>query len=266
MKSEKHIILLWFLFLLLFSSCASPRFFEGAPDQPYVILKLDDLWNEEGLVHPGWQQVVDFLNEEGVKGTIGLVCNSLEEGDETYFQWIKDRAAEGYEIWHHGYCHCKPMVDGEEKREFRGTDYAYQLEHLSKAQNLADDKLDLTLRSFGAPYNATDEFTAQALAQLPDLKVWMYKETPFPTDKFVLPRISEVNIEYPVHQPDFDKFKAGYEQFQGEPILVIQGHPRSWVDDPSRFEAFKQIVLFLKSERVRFTTPYAYYQNFNAGS
>lgn len=253
----------WLSFLLigfLSFSCGGPQLFEGDPQKPYVILKLDDLWYEEGLVHPGWQQVVDFLNQEGVQGTIGLVCNSLEEGDEAYFQWIKNREAEGYEIWHHGYCHCKPTIDGEEKREFRGTPYAYQLEHLSKAQQLAKDKLGITLRSFGAPYNSTDAFTAQALAQIPDLKVWMYKETQSPTKKYVLPRIPEVNIEYPVHIPDFEKLKAGYEQFKGEPILIIQGHPRSWVDEPSRFETFKEIVLFLKSERVRFTTPYSYYQ------
>ncbi|HKK73482.1 MAG TPA: DUF2334 domain-containing protein [Saprospiraceae bacterium] len=260
MKLKNQVLLSFLLIGFLFFSCGRPQFFEGDINKPHVILKLDDLWFEKGLVHPGWQQVVDFLNKEGVQGTIGLVCNSLEEGDETYYQWIKDREAEGYEIWHHGYCHCKPKIDGEEKREFRGTSYTYQLDHLTTAQQQAKDKLDITLRSFGAPYNSTDASTAQALAQLPDIKVWMYKETQSPTDKFVLDRIPEVNIEYPVHIPDFKKFKAGYEQFNKEPVLIIQGHPRSWVDDPTRFEAFKEIVLFLKSERVRFTTPYSYYQ------
>lgn len=260
MKSERNIRLSYFLILLLLSSCGGQRFIQGDADKPYVVLKLDDLWYEKGLVHPGWQQVIDFLNKEKVQGTIGLICDSLEEGDETYFRWIKDREAEGYEIWHHGYCHCKPTVDGEEKREFRGTSYEYQLEHLSKAQKLTKEKLGISLRSFGAPYNSTDESTAQALAQIPDLKVWMYKETDSPSDKFVIQRIPDVNIEYPVHVPDLEKLKAGYEQFKNEPILVIQGHPRSWVEDPSRFDTFKKIVLFLKEEGVRFTTPYSYYK------
>lgn len=261
MKSERNITLSFLLILLLLSSCSSQQFFQGDTDKPFVVLKLDDLWYEKDLVHPGWQQVIEFLNKEKVRGTIGLICDSLEDGDEAYFRWIKDREAEGYEIWHHGYCHCKPTVEGEEKREFRGTNYEYQLDHLTKAQEQAKDKLGIVLRSFGAPYNSTDEFTAQALAQIPDLKVWMYKETKSPTDKFVLKRIPEVNIEYPVHIPDLEKLKAGYKQFKNEPILVIQGHPRSWVEDPSRFETFKRIVLFLKSEGVRFTTPFAYYQN-----
>jgi len=99
----------------------------------------------------------------------------------------------------------------------------------------------------------------QVLAKNSDLKVWLYKETKTPTDKFLLNRIPEVNIEYPVHQPDFEKFKTGYEKFKTEPILIIQGHPRSWVEDENRFENFKKIILFLKKEGVVFTTPYEYF-------
>ncbi|MEL7117916.1 MAG: DUF2334 domain-containing protein [Bacteroidota bacterium] len=261
MKAINKIPFISCLILLLLSSCSSSKFFKGDADQPFVVLKLDDLWYEKGLVHPGWLQVVDFLNKEKVRGTIGLICDSLEEGNEDYFQWIKDRQAEGYEIWHHGYCHCKPTVDGEEKREFRGTSFEYQVEHLLKAQRLGKVKLDIEFKSFGAPYNSTDEFTAKALDQIPGLKVWMYKETKAPTNKYILKRISEVNIEYPVHVPDFEQLKAGYNKHKNEPILVIQGHPRSWVDDPARFETFKQIILFLKEEKVQFTTPYSYYQS-----
>lgn len=227
---------------------------------PYVILKLDDLWHESGLVHPGWQMVVQYLNEQQVTGTIGLICDSLEEGDSTYFRWITDRQDEGYEIWHHGYCHCKPDVNGQQAREFRGTDYAYQLAHITRAQQLAQDKLGITLRSFGAPYNSTDSLTVQAMAQVPELEVWMYKETSYATEKHVLPRIEEVNIEYPVHVPDFEQFKTGYEKHRAEEVLVIQGHPRSWTEDPARFQAFQQIIEFLQADGARFTTPYAYYR------
>lgn len=258
MQKKTLLVLIAMLFFL--AACISPKKLAPNNDKPYVVLKLDDLWYEHGLVHPGWQKAVDYLNEQKVIGTIGLICDSLEDGDSTYYQWIKQRHSEGYEIWHHGYCHCKPTADGAEQREFRGMDYDYQLENLMKAQHLAREKLGIIMHSFGAPYNSTDDFTAQAMAQIPDLKVWMYKETKTPTDKFVLPRIAEVNIEYPVHIPDFEQFKSGYEQFINEPILVIQGHPRSWAEDKNRFEAFKQIVTFLKSEGVRFTTPYVYYQ------
>ncbi|MEN0002989.1 MAG: DUF2334 domain-containing protein [Bacteroidota bacterium] len=227
---------------------------------PTIILKLDDLWYEHGLVHPGWIQVVDFLQAEEVTGTIGLVCESLMEGDTTYFDWIKAREKEGFEIWHHGLCHCKPMVDEVQKREFRGTAADFQQEHLTHAHELAQEKLGITFRTFGAPYNSTDVHTPTALAAIPDIKIWLYKETKFPTDKFVFPRISEVNIEYPVHIPDFEQFKKGYEKYKNEPVLVIQGHPRSWVEQPERFAEFQRIVLFLKAQGCAFMTPYGYYQ------
>ncbi len=246
--------------LLLCTSCHFNKYRQAEPSAPFVILKLDDLWYEDGLVHPGWIQVFDFLQDEEVVGTIGLVCNSLEEGSDDYFQWIKDREAEGHEIWHHGYCHCKPMMEGVERREFRGMDYSYQYDHLWRAHQLAKEKLDITFRTFGAPYNSTDAHTARALDSLPEIKIWLYKETDAFTSKHVLRRIPEVNIEYPVHVPDFAKFKEGYEEYKGSDLLVIQGHPRSWVDDPDRFDNFRRIILFLKSEKVNFITPYEYYQ------
>ena len=256
----QNTLFLGLVMLFCGASCAVQKKQVAESTPPQVILKLDDLWYEDGLVHPGWVQVIDFLQEQEVVGTVGVVCNSLEEGGDDYFQWIKDREAEGHEIWHHGYCHCKPVVDEEERREFRGTSYAYQYDHLLRAQQLAEDKLDIIFRTFGAPYNSTDNNTARALDSLPEIKIWLYKETSAPTSKYVFERIAEVNIEYPVHIPDLAQLKAGYEQHETEPVLVIQGHPRSWWEEPARFETFKQIVLFLKAEGVQFTTPYSYYQ------
>ncbi|WNJ17105.1 polysaccharide deacetylase family protein [Pontibacter sp. G13] len=230
------------------------------PTGPQIILKLDDLAYQSGLIHPGWIEVMDFLNEEEVIGTIGLIGKSLENASDDYHDWILDRHKEGHEIWNHGYCHCKPEVDGHEVREFQGTSYAYQLDQLTRTQQLAQEKLGLTLRTFGAPYNAVDSLTAQALSTIPELQIWLYKHTDAPTDKFLLNRIAEVNIEYPVHIPDFEQFKEGYRQFQDAPVLIIQGHPRSWVNEPDRMETFKQIIRFLKSEGVQFTTPWAYFQ------
>lgn len=234
---------------------------DSAKSKPYVILKLDDLKFENGLVHPGWIQVVSYLNKTGVTGTIGVIGESLEKGDSAYFDWINERNNEGYEIWNHGFCHCRYNQDGIEIREYRGESLEHQLEGIVKTQKLAKDKLGITLRSFAAPYNSTDEFTVKALAEVPNLKIWMYKETSLPTDKFELKRISELNIEYPTHQPNFEKFKEGYEKFKKEDVLIIQGHPRSWAEDEKRFQAFKDIIQFLKKEGVTFITPFDYYQS-----
>lgn len=227
--------------------------------KPFVILKLDDLWCKNDSVHPGWERVVEFLNSHEVTGTIGLIGSSLEKDNPAYFEWIKSRKDEGHEIWNHGFCHCRRQENGTEIREFRGKEFEDQSESILKTQALAKEKLGITLRTFGAPYNSTDQHTAAVLAKNSDLKVWLYKETKAPTNKFLLNRIPEVNIEYPVHQPDFEKFKSGYEQFKTEPILIIQGHPRSWAEEDDRLENFKKIILFLKKEGVTFTTPYEYF-------
>jgi peptidoglycan/xylan/chitin deacetylase (PgdA/CDA1 family) len=247
------------LTLLLSIGCTQKMPPTANPSKPYIILKLDDLKFEKGLVHQGWEQVVSYLNEKGVTGTIGLIGESLENGDSTYFDWIKARHHEGYEIWHHGFCHCKRISDEKELREYRGEPFGAQQISLLKTHQLAKEKLGITLRSFGAPYNSTDECTPPALAEIPDIKVWMFKETTLPSNKFILNRIKEVNIEYPVHVPDLEKFKAGYDRYKAETVLVIQGHPRSWVEKPERFEAFQKIIEFLIQEEVIFTTPYDFY-------
>ncbi len=251
LKSNKHSALLCFLFL--FGN------FVMLAQVPQVILKLDDLKYEQGLVHPGWIQVIDFLKAEHTTGTIGLIGNSLEKDQAAYFDWIKDRHDEGFEIWHHGYCHCQ-WEEGEKKiREYRGTSFEDQVESLQKTQNLAQEKLGITLRSFGAPYNSTDQNTVQAMYSIPDLKVWMYRNTKGPSAQLDLRRISAVNIEYPTHNADFKQFKKNYKKYKEEPLLVIQGHPKSWVEDPKRFDDFKKIVRYLKKQGTVFTTPYAYY-------
>lgn len=224
---------------------------------PFVILKLDDLWCQDQVVHTGWKSVMTYLNQQGIKGSIGLIGDSLEEDNPEYFDWIQQQKAEGHEIWNHGFCHCRDKEAGIS--EFSGKSEIEQVESIKKTQSLAKEKLNITLRTFGAPYNHTDQQTVDALEEITDLKIWLYKETAIPTDKFQLQRIKEVNIEYPVHQPDYNQFVAGYKKYKDEPVLIIQGHPRSWVDDESRLQEFKRIITFLKKEKVEFVTPYEYY-------
>ncbi len=251
--------------LLMMSACATSQALDlsekkTARAPQMVILKLDDIFDDNGA-HPGWTRTFDYLNKEGITGTIGLVGQSLEHDNEALISWLLAQHAMGHEIWNHGYCHCKPEENGVEMREFRGTSYDYQLTQIQKTQEIAQEKLGLTLTSFGAPYNSTDSSTARALSKVEDISVWMFKETTAETDKKVLNRIAGLNIEYPVHNPDFNAFKEAYALHKDKPLLVIQGHPRSWVDDPARFERFVQIVDFLKAQGVIFTTPRAVLKN-----
>ena len=92
---HKRLIPLYLALLLIKTNCSFLRNEQSSKSVPFIILKLDDLWFEDGLVHPGWIQVVAFLNEEKIKGTIGIIGNSLEVDNEKYFAWIKNRYNEG---------------------------------------------------------------------------------------------------------------------------------------------------------------------------
>lgn len=246
------------LLALFLTGCAMRG--QDTTQRATVILKLDDLRVEEGRVPEGWQEVFTYLNQAGVVATLGLIGNSLEEDNQPYYDWIISRHQEGHEIWNHGYCHCKPDdPEGEELTEFRGTDLAYQLDHIQRTQQLAESKLGFPLRSFGAPFNATDSTTAAAIHQFPSLLVWMYKADNSNTARYLLPRTAGVNIEYPTHVPSFDKFLRAYRSNRNAPVLVIQGHPQSWVGKPERLQDFKRIVHYLIDDGAQFTTPYAYY-------
>lgn len=223
-----------------------------------IILKLDDAWYEEDSIHAGWDKTFAYLNQKDVVGTIGVVGEKMVAGNEAYYNWLKRRSLEGHEIWNHGWCHCKPVIDGEQLAEFRGTGFAYQLDHLTKTQELIKRKLGLTLSTFGAPYNAVDADTHRALSEIEDLNVWLYSPEKWPEGMTGMQRIPAVNIEYPVHQPDFLSFKSGYDVHRDEPVLVLQGHPRSWLKPADRFDEFKKIVDFLLDEGAEFTTPSVY--------
>jgi peptidoglycan/xylan/chitin deacetylase (PgdA/CDA1 family) len=235
-------------------ACGINKSVPAQASPPQVILKLDDAWPEDQSVHAGWVEVFDYLNEQGVTGTIGVVGGRGDQPSPAYYTWLKAQAQNGHELWNHGWCHCK---DEDGSPEFRGNDYAYQYDHLIKNQAVIQENVGITMCAFGAPYNAVDSVTATALAAVPELKIWMYPASGIKTDKAILPRISAVNIEYPVHKPDFEAFRTGYLAHQDEPVLVIQGHPRSWMVD-GRLDEFKKIINFLRQRNTLFTTPTVY--------
>ena len=224
---------------------------------PYILIKVDDLRNAGGKVHPRWQKLVDFLKERKIKAGIGIICDSLEKDDPKYFQWIKDQHAGGLiEFWNHGYNHKSWEENGKTVYEFKGTSYELQKKNLLRCNELAKQKLEFTLPAFGAGFNAIDDNTAKALAEDPDTTIWLYGDVKNPAGKVVLDRIGNVNIENPTFVPSLEKFKAGYAKNPTRDYFVIQGHPAQWTDE--RFAQFVALIDFLTTEKAVFTTPSEY--------
>jgi peptidoglycan/xylan/chitin deacetylase (PgdA/CDA1 family) len=226
----------------------------GKPAVPVVILKLDDITHNGARakepIAPRWQRCVDFLKQEQVKASLGIIGFSLEEDHPSYFQWIKDLDEQGsFEFWNHGYRNRKAT---DAQGEFEGNSLEEQKASLEKTERLAKEKLGLTLKAFGPHWSGTNATTAAALASIPEIKVWFYG--PDPTNashKVVLART--LNLEQPTFVPNFEKFKAGFEKFgRRQPYLALQGHPNQW--DDQRFGEFVQIVKYLKAEGCPFQT------------
>ncbi|SNS50491.1 DUF2334 domain-containing protein [Tropicimonas sediminicola] len=236
-----------------------PELEQRLTELPRIILKLDDAGAESDVAPACWRETMDVLNEQRVVASLGVIGRGLEMPGEAFLDWLTDQSATGHEIWNHGYAHDRPEdaqpLDGQQGAEFRGTSFGHQLAALRRTQELARRRLGLTLATFGAPFNATDQATVSAMHSVEELEVWLFKETPFPTSKRVLHRIPEVNIEYPVHVPDYEAFRRGFDRHLDKQVLVLQGHPNSWFGDRSRFAAFTRIVRFLVDQKAVFLTP-----------
>jgi peptidoglycan/xylan/chitin deacetylase (PgdA/CDA1 family) len=223
---------------------------------PCIVLKLDDMFVQDGRVPERWERLARFAEERNTPFSSGLICNSLEGDHPAYFAELKRLAATGrVEFWHHGYDHAQWPEGDRTLREFSNTSRAHQQDHFDRATKLAKEKLDLTFTTFGAPFNATDATTAEVLAGAPEIRVWLYGDTALPAGKFIARRPGPANIEAPVHKPNYDAFVTGYEsgRLAEQPYLVLQGHPVSW--DEAAFAEFVRIIDFLAAQGCAFVLP-----------
>lgn len=224
---------------------------------PIVILKLDDLRGNRGeaFLHPGWKRVTDYLVENNIKGSIGVIGIGLEGDKQPFFEWCKETQSRGLiELWHHGYLHKRIPYQGKEIGVF-ATSYELQLEYYNKTQEVAREKLGFAFTAFGSPYNSSNPETAKVLATDPNMKVWLYGNVSDAHEADYQGLVMErgINLEYPVHNPDFEAFVEAYNKGDHEEPLVLQGHPKSW--DDARWQAFVKIIEFLQEEGCTFTTP-----------
>ncbi len=60
-------------------------------------MKLDDLkYVEGGPVSKRWDDFASLIMEKKIPASIGIIGNSLELGNEDYFEWIRERNETGY--------------------------------------------------------------------------------------------------------------------------------------------------------------------------
>ncbi len=229
---------------------------EPATAKPQIVLlKFDDVTTNgahgKAPVAPRWEKLVEYLKANQLKSSLGVICYSLEKDNPTYFKWIKDIQAGGLiEMWCHGYRERK----AEDKTgEFEEGTAADQRAIFEKCEKLAITKLGFPLVAFGPHWSGTTDATDEALANTPEVKVWLYGPK---KPKFFKGLSIEryLALENPTFVPDPVKFKETYQKSAAKaPILVLQGHPNQWSDE--RWAGFVQIIEFLRTQNVVFMTP-----------
>lgn len=237
---------------------------------PVIVIKLDDLKMFRTTQHPKWNKVADYLDSKGVKGTMGILCETLANATPEYCQWIKSHHASGnWEFWFHGWDHkTHKDDDGKTYNEFNHRSYAEQKKRLDDSQKLCLEKLGFALTCFGPPggvgNGSHDANTHKVMIDDPYMTAWLY---PQPIDKLgketdaagkvtILDRVWAVNLEAAVGHPDFERFVRGYIKYLDRPYFVLQGHPVMW--DDYRFEQFTRIIDFLIAENAQFVLPSEY--------
>lgn len=221
---------------------------------PLVVIKADDLRyrpNEAVFGH-GWNRFLEIAEAKGIKTSIGIICDSLNQEAPEYFDKIRSLHDSGQvEFWNHGYTHGRDQKTGV--CEFRGAGFEAQLDTLTRSQALAVAKLGFPFTSFGSPYNANDADTVRALREVPELTSWMYgvEGADLLPGQVVLAR--GINLEQPVHHPNFEALKRDFLQEPDRPYYLLQAHPGGW--DAARFEQFEKVVDFLLAQGAVFLTP-----------
>lgn len=208
-----------------------------------IIIKADDLiFNKKEVVSERWRNFADLAVKYQLKVSPGIVGSSLERGNEEFFDWIKKYNETGlFEFWNHGQLHKRWKVDGVRTSEFLNQGTEEQMAYIQQTQKLAREKLGFDFVTFAAPYNWSDEQTAQALEAFPEIKVWLYKPKNLETSKIAVLREAMLNIEYPVHTPNFYHFLNSYYFYSNQNVIAIQGHPHSWDEGRMlQFELFSQ--------------------------
>lgn len=229
---------------------------ESASKPQVILLKLDDVIARRVGPKPvsdRWLKITDYLKTNNIKGSFGVITESLEKDNPIYFQWLKDIQKEGLiELWMHGY----HMRGAKDTGEFENGTAAEQRAILEKGMKLAKEKLGFPLPAFGPHWSGTTDATDEALEGVPEIKIWLYgpKKPKFFT-RLSIDRV--LALENPTFVPDPAKFKAVYEKNAAtREVLVLQGHPEQW--DDTRWAGFLEIIEFLKSKNVVFSTPSEY--------
>jgi peptidoglycan/xylan/chitin deacetylase (PgdA/CDA1 family) len=216
-----------------------------------AIVKADDLQRPS----ENWDRFIEVSNELQVKVSIGIICDSLQEDSDGYFDWLRARQSSGsVEFWNHGWDHKRWGPEGEWISEFQGSGYAYQKKHLDDSQAIMKEVLGVTTVAFATPWNDFDEDTGRVVNEREDVRLFIgHHRRNLDQTKLLVRMRLRAELDG-TGKPNFEKFVDLYEELQDkDAVVALQFHPNVFEDH--HFAEYKKIVIFMQEKGWTFMMP-----------
>ena len=217
---------------------------------PIVILKADDL---SVASYKTFKKMYDILLEEGIAnvsfGAIGNRCTG--EGNEDFWEFVKESVNRGAEIWHHGWTH---ELGGDKDSEFSGR-YGYDemKKRVGDTSALFLENAGYQITTMGAPGNKVNaEFAKMLNAEFPEIdKIFFSKGFSFNARALN----TAIYPESGTNGVTFSHFKKVY--VPSHEYTVIQFHPNR-LNAYNLWDDFRKMIQYLRSQNCQFVTPSQY--------
>jgi len=216
-----------------------------------AIIKADDLRTPT----KNWDRFIDVSSELQVKVSVGIICDSLQEDEDGYFEWLRTRQAGGsVEFWNHGWDHKRWGPEGEWISEFGGSGYEYQKKHLADSQALMKQVLGVNTVAFATPWNDFDQDTGRVINESEDIRLFIGHYRGNLDEAKLLVRM-RLRVELDgTGKPNFEKFVALYEELEDkDAVVALQFHPNVFEDH--HFAEYEKIVTFMREQGWAFMMP-----------
>ncbi len=239
--------------------------------QKYFIIKADDF--KYNNISNSWLGFLNCINDLKIPAALGLIGKSLESNKpERYNNKVLELIA-NHEIFAHGYHH--------DLREYLDHSVEEQKKSIIQTLELIKNKLNLSVRTFGAPGNNISKNTKEALIVSP-VNIWLYGMD------WERLNLNKRNFEFEYSDMNKSKYKNKYlctfntrlslflnksipgncnyhellnryQNKRSSPLIMGQIHPAIWSDfDLNELKKFLKFVL--DEDEHKFITPQKYFE------
>ena len=216
-----------------------------------AIIKADDLTKPT----ENWDRFIEVSSELQVKVSIGIICDSLQEDVNGYFNWLRTLQAGGsVEFWNHGWDHKRWGPEGERISEFQGSGYPYQKKHLDDSQAIMKQVLGVTTVAFATPWNDFDEDTGRVINEREDIRLFIgHYRGNLDSAKLLVRMRLRVELDG-TGKPSLEKFVTLYEGLEDkDAVVALQFHPNAF--EEHHFSEYEKIITFMREKGWTFMTP-----------